>query len=143
MFIIEILGFIFLGIIIVKLVFLLSTGIFYLFINIGDYIEDKRIEKLKKIKANKELKEKRCKNCKYWLEDNGEYSYNDNFGYCFCKKIGYREDIEKEHDYDVDEEEYNKYNLIYSDSEGLNAELRVHKNFGCVNFEKIDEENFE
>lgn len=136
MFIIEILGFIFLGIISIKLVFMIGSGIFYFCMKIGDYIEDVKIRK-----TNKERK--RCKNCKYWLEDNGEYSYNDNFGYCFCKKIAYRGDIEKEHDYDVDEEEYNKYNLIYSDSEGLNAELRVHKNFGCVNFEKIDEENFE
>lgn len=132
MLIIEFLGFIFLGIIIIKLVLMIGYGIFYLCVNIGDYMEDKR---------NK--KEHRCKNCKYWLEDNGEYSYNDNFGYCFCEKIAYREDIEKEHNYVLDEKDYNNYNLIYSDSEGLDAELRVHKDFGCVNFEEIDKENFD
>lgn len=136
MIIIQVLGFIFLGIITVKLVLMIGSGIFYLCINIGDYIEHIREEKIKR-------NHRRCKNCKYWLEDNGEYAYNDNFGYCFCKKIAYREDIEKEHNFVLDEKEYNNYDLIYSDSEGLNAELRVHKDFGCVNFEEIDEENFE
>lgn len=134
--IINFLGFIFLGIIITKLILMIGSGIFYLCINIGDYIEDKKEEEIKQ-------NYRRCKNCKYWLEDNGEYSYNENFGYCFCKKIEYIGYIEKDNDYEVDEEEYNKYNLIYSDSEGLAAELRVHKNFGCVNFKEIDKENFE
>lgn len=81
---------------------------------------------------------KRCENCKYWELDDSEY--NDNFGYCCCEKIVYIEDLHKklhkEIGYNFDKKEYDNYYAIYSDSEGLYADFKVHRNFGCVCFNK-------
>lgn len=66
-----------------------------------------------------------CKNCKFWEEDKTFY---ENFGDCFCDKFAYEADIKKA--------EEDNYHLLYSDYEGYMATLKVHKDFGCIDFEE-------
>lgn len=115
---------------------IIISGLSFLFINIGYYIDECKDSKRIVRNMEKEQKNKRCENCKYWIKDDGEYAYNDNFGYCCCRKIAYREDLYKELGTDLDKKEYDNYYAIYSDSEGLSAELKVHKEFGCICFRK-------
>lgn len=68
---------------------------------------------------------KNCKNCKNWLEDKLCY---ENFGSCLCDKFAYEEKI--------DRKDENNYHLLYSDYDGYMATLRVHKDFGCIDFEE-------
>lgn len=139
-FIIIVLGIALAVCICIKLLIIIGCGIFCLCVRIGYYIEDYMDNK--KIVKDMEDKQraKRCENCKYWEQDDSEYQYNDNFGYCCCKKIEYRENLEKKLEeklgYDFDKKEYDNYYAIYSDSEGLAADLRVHKKFGCICFSK-------
>lgn len=114
----------------IKTIALILSGFLYLHMNIGNYIYNSRIQKCHE-------QNRKCKNCKYWSKDNGEYAYNENFGYCECEKMVYRQEVHKPI-YEMQEKDYNRYHLVYDDSEGLAAELRVHKEFGCIDFKRKD-----
>lgn len=76
----------------------------------------------------------RCKNCKYWLQDFDSLEfYNENFGQCTHEKVIDMNCIEKDYG-DKEHKNYNKYDVIYSADEV--AELKVNKEFGCINFEE-------
>ena len=80
---------------------------------------------------------KRCKNCKYWKQDT-DVKYNKNFGWCNCEKFAYSEELER-YNYEtnkIETEDYDKYHVIYGDYEGYMATLKVHKEFGCIDFEE-------
>lgn len=84
--------------------------------------------------------ERKCKNCKYWEKDTDVtyITYNENFGWCNCNKFAYSEDLEKYNyeTHELEREDYNKYHLIYGDYDGHMATLKVHKEFGCIDFEE-------
>ncbi len=69
-----------------------------------------------------------CKECKYFDIQTKDSMCNENFGYCNCDKFEYIENISKE--------DYNKYHLIYWDYELYMSAFKVHKDFGCINFER-------
>lgn len=121
----------------IKLLMLLFAGLLYLWIGIKEFWEDRKFTKNIIKHQKKKMCDfcmKKCKDCKYWEPDNrAEVRYNSNFGYCNCDKFVYREDLHDEH-CEIGGEKYDNYDIIYSDSEGLAADLRVHKEFGCINF---------
>ena len=74
----------------------------------------------------------KCKDCKYWEQDSDSLLfYNKNFGECTHKKVINMENIEI-NNHDKDNERFNNYDIIYSADEV--AELKVNKEFGCINF---------
>lgn len=75
----------------------------------------------------------KCKNCEHWDQEFAqEYMvFNKNYANCCCDKFLYESFPDESK-----KSEYDNYHLIYSDSEGLYAELRTHKEFGCINFRK-------
>lgn len=76
----------------------------------------------------------RCETCKYWKQDPDTiYFYNENFGECTHKKVINLEEIycsEEKH------EKYNNYDVIYSTDIGEVAELKVNKEYGCINYKE-------
>ena len=76
-----------------------------------------------------------CKDCIHWSEiskDENTDMYTDDFGNCSCEKFAYYEDLYE--NYRLDKEKLKNYHVLYEDSEGYFAELKVHKQFGCINF---------
>lgn len=79
---------------------------------------------------------KNCENCKYWQKDTDK-KYK-NFGLCKCDKFIYLDELEK-YNYETNElEKKNRdnYHVIYGDYEGYMATLRVHKEFGCIDYKE-------
>lgn len=75
----------------------------------------------------------KCKDCKYWNQDfDSLHFYNENFGECTNKKVINMEEIEDNYD-DKKHERYNNYDVIYSADYA--AQLKMNKEFGCINFE--------
>lgn len=75
----------------------------------------------------------RCKECKYWVQDSDTiHFYNKNFGECTHKKVIDLDYIEKDYN-DKENKILNNYDIIYSADEV--PELKVNKEFGCINFE--------
>lgn len=70
---------------------------------------------------------KNCKNCKFWKEDK---EYHENFGDCLCDKFEYEGNLKKS--------DYDRYHLLYMDYEGYMARIKVHKDFGCIDFEELE-----
>lgn len=78
----------------------------------------------------------KCKNCKYWEQDTDTVDfYNENFGKCTHKKVIDLDYIEKDYD-DKEKKRFNKYDIIYSADAFEIAELKMNKDFGCINFEE-------
>lgn len=77
----------------------------------------------------------KCKNCKYWKQDKDTIEcYNENFGECTHKKVADLDCIEDDKN-DKRKERLNKYDIIYSADVFEVAELKMNKEFGCINFE--------
>ena len=74
----------------------------------------------------------KCINCKYWEQND---DYNGNFGKCNCNKFAFHADLEDRKKHNHEEVEYDNYNLIYRDFDDNYADIRVHKEFGCINYE--------
>ncbi len=69
---------------------------------------------------------KNCENCKYWQQDT-DNNYK-NFGWCKCDKFIFLEDLE--------ENNPNNYHIISNDYGGCMVSLRMHKDFGCIDYEE-------
>lgn len=79
---------------------------------------------------------RRCKDCKYWKQDRDTLDfYNENFGECTHKKVINLDCIEKDNN-DKENKIFNNYDIIYSADCFEFAELKVNKEFGCINFEE-------
>jgi len=75
---------------------------------------------LTKIKNIEKCKPKLCKNCEFWVSQDKEV------GGCWSKQFVY----EPAEEYEGEKGS----RLLYSDYEGVSADVVTEKNFGCVHF---------
>jgi|GEM_PF-2943359 len=80
------------------------------------------------------MNEKICKKCKHWERNKKHYEHqtvNFNYGNCDSPKFKYDGGY-------AEEQESEKDNLFYYDSEGFSACFSTGEDFGCIHFVKKD-----